>query len=294
MTSSFAWGASSSGRRERSTTDVEVMRGNPPGPIGDSTVPVCGCAVRKDSSSASSVLPHSELCSRTGANDVVPSVVAPTFFLIPQFRWISLRMVDGRSVLTTLELVTFKGCESTTSLRNRIERLAETHRLEIAVRLRVVHSPHHSQENGLFGSPTILMNDVEFQRDRRGPPGFYMRLYSTTEGYRPYPTEPEILAWLKGDRVPHPRRSEGKLGGLPALVTAGWCPFSPNAVALWGDAARELDIDLRVVDAATTAGEQLIASANVAGVPCLVAAPDRLAHGLQHSPADARAFLRLE
>ena len=53
-----------------------------------------------------------------------------------------------------------------------------------------------------------------------------------------------------------------------------------------------MGVTLRVVDAESEAGAQVMAAANVAGVPCCVAAPDRKLYGVYLSPEEAKAFLQ--
>jgi hypothetical protein len=82
------------------------------------------------------------------------------------------------------------------------------------------------------------------------------------------------------------------VGDLPTLVTAEWCPFTLTAKDLWMEAARGIGLTLRVVDAESEDGAQVMVAANVAGVPCLLAAPDRLFYGVQISPAEMKSFLQ--
>jgi hypothetical protein len=65
-----------------------------------------------------------------------------------------------------------------------------------------------------------------------------------------------------------------------------------TAVELWNEAARAVGVTLRVVDAESEAGAQVMAAANVAGVPCCVATPDRKFYGVYLSPEEATAFLQ--
>ena len=76
------------------------------------------------------------------------------------------------------------------------------------------------------------------------------------------------------------------------LVTASWCPFTLTATNAWMEAARAVGLGLRVLDAESEQGEQVMMAARVPGVPCLVAALDRLFVGAQFGPAEAEAFLQ--
>jgi hypothetical protein len=65
-----------------------------------------------------------------------------------------------------------------------------------------------------------------------------------------------------------------------------------QAESLWSEAARAVGRTLRVVDAEGDAGGRVMVAADVAAVPCLVAARDRVCYGIHHSPAEAEAFLQ--
>ena len=75
--------------------------------------------------------------------------------------------------MTKIQLITFKGCQSTIDFRNKIEKLINTENMEASVEMTFVPSPKKSLEMGLFGSPTILIDGSEYQPERRGPAGFY-------------------------------------------------------------------------------------------------------------------------
>jgi len=72
-----------------------------------------------------------------------------------------------------IQLHTFKGCQSTVDFRDRLEDLINREELDLEIEMVMVPSPENAEEMGLFGSPTILINGVEFQSERRGPAGFY-------------------------------------------------------------------------------------------------------------------------
>jgi hypothetical protein len=75
--------------------------------------------------------------------------------------------------MTNVQLVTFKGCQSTIDFRTQLEKLIEIQELDIELETILVPSPKKAGEMGLFGSPTILIDGVEYQQDRRGVEGFY-------------------------------------------------------------------------------------------------------------------------
>jgi hypothetical protein len=75
--------------------------------------------------------------------------------------------------VTEIELITFKGCQSTVDLRRELEETIERENLDADVVMTMVPSPQKAEEMGLFGSPTILIDGAEVQQQRRGPAGFY-------------------------------------------------------------------------------------------------------------------------
>ena len=75
--------------------------------------------------------------------------------------------------MNTVQLITFKGCHSTIDFRNKLENARTMKGKELSVGMTIVSSQKKAHEEGLHGSPTILINGIEYQKDRCGPPGFY-------------------------------------------------------------------------------------------------------------------------
>ena len=75
--------------------------------------------------------------------------------------------------MNEIRLITFKGCQSTVDLRSNLEALIDRENLDAKVEMVFVPSPGRAMEMGLFGSPTILINGIGVQLERRGPAGFY-------------------------------------------------------------------------------------------------------------------------
>ena len=73
----------------------------------------------------------------------------------------------------TVSIVTFKGCQSTIDFRDLVESLIDKGTIEARVSMTVTPSADRAAELGLYGSPTILLDGREYQRDRRKPAGFY-------------------------------------------------------------------------------------------------------------------------
>ncbi|MGR3221415.1 MAG: hypothetical protein ACUZ8H_16585 [Candidatus Anammoxibacter sp.] len=72
-----------------------------------------------------------------------------------------------------IELITFKGCQSTVDLHSEIEDMIDSENLDAEAEMVLVPSPGKAEEMGLYGSPTILIDGVEVQQERRGPAGMY-------------------------------------------------------------------------------------------------------------------------
>lgn len=75
--------------------------------------------------------------------------------------------------MPTIQLTTFKGCQPTMDFRNELEELIGNGGLDVDLHVVMVPAPESAQEMGLYGSPTIRLDGVEVQAERRGPAGFY-------------------------------------------------------------------------------------------------------------------------
>lgn len=75
--------------------------------------------------------------------------------------------------MPTIQLTTFKGCQPTMDFRNELEELIDNGGLDVDLHVVMVQAPESAQEMGLYGSPTIRLDGVEVQAERRGPAGFY-------------------------------------------------------------------------------------------------------------------------
>ena len=75
--------------------------------------------------------------------------------------------------MNTIQLITFKGCQSTIDFRNELENVKPVKGKKIKVDMTVVFSEKSARKEGLYGSPTILIDGIEYQKERQGPPGFY-------------------------------------------------------------------------------------------------------------------------
>lgn len=75
--------------------------------------------------------------------------------------------------MKTIRLITFKGCQSTVDLRAELERLIAVGGMDARVEMETVPAAEYAARAGLYGSPTVLVEGEEVQRERRGEPGFY-------------------------------------------------------------------------------------------------------------------------
>ena len=96
---------------------------------------------------------------------------------------------------------------------------------------------------------------------------------------------------MKGKKVRLHQMKKSSIGTLPILVKADWCPFTLTAENFWIEATQAVGLTLRVLDAESDEGKSIIGNVNVAGVPCLVAAPERLFYGLNINMDEAQSFL---
>jgi hypothetical protein len=72
-----------------------------------------------------------------------------------------------------ITLITFKGCQSTMDFRDELEALVDRGAIDATVDLVIVSSPLDAARLELHGSPTILIDGIEYQAERHGPAGFY-------------------------------------------------------------------------------------------------------------------------
>jgi hypothetical protein len=80
----------------------------------------------------------------------------------------------------------------------------------------------------------------------------------------------------------------------PILVTAKWCPYTLPAIRFWEEACRCSGLPLRIYYAGHEHGDKIVVTANVAGVPCLIANPKTLYYGLKKNLSEASSFLKKE
>ena len=69
--------------------------------------------------------------------------------------------------MPTIQLTTFKGCQPTVDFRDELEELIDKEGLDIDLDIVMVPAPESAQEMRLYGSPTIVLDRVEFQAERR-------------------------------------------------------------------------------------------------------------------------------
>jgi hypothetical protein len=57
--------------------------------------------------------------------------------------------------------------------RNLVEKLIDARKIDARIEMIVTPSADRAAELGLHGSPTIVVDGREYQRERKGPAGFY-------------------------------------------------------------------------------------------------------------------------
>lgn len=75
--------------------------------------------------------------------------------------------------MKSIQLITFKGCKSTIDLRDQIEKHIYKETEDVKIEMVFISSIEKANEMGLYGSPTIIIDGLEYQQERRGPVGFY-------------------------------------------------------------------------------------------------------------------------
>jgi hypothetical protein len=97
---------------------------------------------------------------------------------------------------------------------------------------------------------------------------------------------------VEGKSITPPKIEVGPIQSYPVLLTGEWCPFTLAAASFWDIAVSAVGLKLRVLDAEIREAAQVMVSAGIAGVPCLIAYPGRLRYGLGLGLADAISFLQ--
>jgi hypothetical protein len=75
--------------------------------------------------------------------------------------------------LKSIKLITFKGCKSTLDLRDQIETMVDKDIKDVKIEMVFISSFEKAYEIGLYGSPTIIIDGLEYQQEFHGPVGFY-------------------------------------------------------------------------------------------------------------------------
>ena len=73
--------------------------------------------------------------------------------------------------MKTIQIITFDGCGTAKKLVADLENLQKSKNFTLDVK--VVPSADKAGEMGLYGSPTIYIDGIEYQKDTNSSPGFY-------------------------------------------------------------------------------------------------------------------------
>ncbi len=191
-----------------------------------------------------------------------------------------------------IEVIAFKGCQTAMDFQENLQDVVDGEGLDAQIELVSVSSADQAQEKGLYGSPTLLVDGVEYQKERKGPPGFYCRTYLTAEGVRRYPLFYETVALLQGESIEDYAAKISKAPlSFPTLLTAKWCILHKRAMEIWTKATEDLGVDLHVMDVSEKQGEQSLLASGAGGIPCLIYAPGSMFYGVDITVLDARALL---
>ncbi|MBU0946945.1 MAG: hypothetical protein KJ804_00510 [Proteobacteria bacterium] len=72
-----------------------------------------------------------------------------------------------------IELLTFKGCQTAIELSRHMANLIAAENIDAEITTIIVPSLEKAIEMGLYGSPTILIDGKEYQKQAVSHPGFY-------------------------------------------------------------------------------------------------------------------------
>lgn len=72
-----------------------------------------------------------------------------------------------------IEILTFKGCQTAIDFVQELTDLIQKENLDAEVETVVVPSLEQAKIIGLYGSPTILVDGEEYQKQPFSHPGFY-------------------------------------------------------------------------------------------------------------------------
>jgi len=192
-----------------------------------------------------------------------------------------------RFVVNTLTLTAFAGCPITDDLAAALGNHKEKENFSIVLNL--VYRAEDAAEKGLYGSPTILFNDLEYQEERRGEAGVYCRSFLTPEGLSSMPDLEDMFAWMgdKEHQVPAPESALNL--EYPVLLIDTECVFSRPAKNFWSRIADEAGVDLQVIIAEKE--RDLASKYSAAGYPCLALSRERKYYGFHFSNQEGKKIL---
>lgn len=181
----------------------------------------------------------------------------------------------------------FAGCPTTEDLLVKLEALAEKE--NIRVLHEKVYRAEDAEDQELYGSPTILINEREYQEWRRGSPGVYCRTFKTAGGISEMPDIEDLLS--ENERKDASDASKDILQGLryPVLLISSDCVFSRPAKNFWSKVADELGIELQVIIAEKQ--YELACRYDPSGYPCLICKPGARFYGFHYSHEEGKKIL---
>lgn len=75
--------------------------------------------------------------------------------------------------MAIIQVLTFKGCQTTVDFIQQLADLAKEKNLDFKIDVITVPTLEKAEEMGLYGSPTVLINGEEYQKNISAKPGFY-------------------------------------------------------------------------------------------------------------------------
>ena len=75
--------------------------------------------------------------------------------------------------MNKIQLLTFQGCQTTVDLVQQLSQLLQKKTIDFEMEVITVTTPEKAEEIGLYGSPTLIINGEEYQKQPLAKAGFY-------------------------------------------------------------------------------------------------------------------------
>lgn len=195
---------------------------------------------------------------------------------------------DNKDAVKEITLTAFAGCPITEELIDKLEQIRVS--AGFTIRLENVYRAEDAERKGLYGSPTIHINQHEYQMNRRGAAGVYCRVFVTADGHSIMPDIEDILTRLNSGEETACNVKGGEVLAYPVLLVSEECVFTRPAKNFWSKVADELGVDLSVV--MVEKERELAAKYNAFGYPCLICGPEIRYYGFHFSHEQGKKILQ--